>query len=263
MNLFKNFNLEAFRKSVDLVEWIVHAPRCTLWRYPKSFTCLENGTLLRVRQGQMAVLVSNGKLADVYQPGEYKLTAKTMPILMGINGQKRNFKTPGKIGVYFLNTKHFANIQWATSSPILIDDSHFGPIYITVSGRYSFRVDNNPTRYIENVTGTDRNFTTDGISDKLRRFVVSKFTDYLTELSIGAHELKTELKVFSNDFINAMKADFTDYGIEITNFEIENITLPKAVEDALSKELSKRCDGSNKAYTKINFDDILKGTTIN
>lgn len=264
MKTFKNFNLNALKRSVELVEWMVHAPRCTLWRYPKSFACLENGTRLRVREGQKAVLVSNGKLADVFEPGEYNLTAKNMPILLGLNAQRLNFfKGSNKIDVYFINTKRFVNIPWATSTPILIDDNNFGPIHITLSGTYSFRVEDNPCVYIGSVAGNYSNFTTDGISDNLRRFVVSKLTTYLTEMNIGVYELKTELKEFSNDFTCAMKEDFTDYGIDLTNFEIVKVTLPKAVEEALSKELNKRRDGNNKAYTKINFDDILKDTTVN
>ncbi|NLA61746.1 MAG: hypothetical protein GX857_00745 [Bacteroidales bacterium] len=263
MKTFKNFNLNAFKRSVELVEWMVHAPRCTLWRYPKSFACLENGTRLRVREGQKAVLVSNGKLADVFKPGEYDLTAKNMPILLGLNAQRLNFKGSNKIDVYFINTKRFVNIPWATSTPILIDDSNFGPIYISFSGTYSFHVEDNPCVYIGSVAGNDRNFTTDGISDKLRRFVVSKLTEYITELSIGVYELKTELKEFSNDFTYAMKEDFTDYGIELTDFVIEKVTLPKAVEAALSKELNKRIVGNNEAYKKINFDDMFKGATVN
>lgn len=263
MNLLKKIKQRAFRRSVDIIEWIVHAPKCTLWRYSPNYAYFENGTRLRVREGQMAVLVNEGRFADVYQPGEYELTVKNMPILSTIKGWKLNFNAPFKIDVYFINTKHFEGMSWATSNSILIDDTRFGPIHITAYGSYSFRVENNPIVYIKNVAGSGNHFTTNGIAEQLRRFVVTKFTDYLVEFNIGALELKTELKELSNDFTYAMKEDFSDYGIELTQFVIEKVTLPKVVDAALSKETTKRNIGNIETYTVMNFDDMFKGATIN
>lgn len=263
MSLFGNLKLKAFRRCVHLVEWMVHAPKCTLWRYPTNYAYLENGTRLKVREGQMAVLVNNGKFADVFKPGEYELTAKNMPILSSMKGWKLNFKAPFKIDVYFINTRHFVDMSWYTSNPILVDDSRFGPIHVTANGLYSFHVGNNPIDYIRCVAGNDGRFTTSGITDYLRKFVVSKFTEYLTELNIGALELKTELKELSLDFTHAMKNDFSEHGIELTQFKIEKVTLPKVVEAALSKETSKRSLGNIGTYTKVNFDDMFKGSTVN
>ena len=262
MNLLKKTKQRAFRRSVDLVEWVVHAPNCTLWRFSPYFSYLKYGAKLKVRKGQMAVLVSNGKFADVYKPGEYKLTPQNMPILSKMKGWTRNFKAPFKIDVYFINTKHFEGLSWATNNPILIDDSRFGPIHITAYGSYSFRVDSKPIVYIRNVTGTYNNFTTNGITEQLRRFVVNKFTHYLIELDIGALELKTGLKKLSNDFTYAMRRDFSDYGIELTQFVIEKVTLPKVVDATLAKEAKKCIVGNIETYTVMKFDDMFKGTII-
>ena len=60
-----------------------------------------------------------------------------------------------------------------------------------------------------------------------------------------------------------MKEDFSDYGIELTQFEIEKVTLPKVVDAALSKETTKRNIGNIETYTVMNFDDMFKGATIN
>lgn len=260
MNLLKKLKQKAFKRSVDLVEWVVHTPKCTLWRLSPYFAYLKYGALLRVRKEQMAILMSNGKFADVYKPGEYKLTYQSMPILAKMKGWTHSFNAPFKADVYFINTKHFEDMSWSTSSPILIDDSMFGPIYITAYGSYSFRVGNNPKVYIMNVVGNNKYFTTNEVIEQLRKFVVSMFTDYLMELNIGAQELKTQLNEFSNDFTNAMQEDFSDYGIELTQFEIKKVTLPQAVEAALSKELSMRSVDNVETYKKMNFEDMFKGT---
>ena len=60
-----------------------------------------------------------------------------------------------------------------------------------------------------------------------------------------------------------MKSDFSEYGIELTKFLIENISLPEAVEEALDKRTSMGVIGNMTTYTQMQFADSLKDAANN
>ena len=186
-----------------------------------------------------------------------------MPILTTLKGWKYGFNSPFKVDVYFVNTKQFLNLKWGTANPIMMRDPEFGPIRMRAFGSYCFRVESDPTKFIKNVAGTDGNFTTDGISEQLRNFVITKFTDYLGESKIAALDLAANLNEFSEGLRIALKDDFSDYGIEITKFLVENISLPEAVEEALDRRTSMGVIGNMTAYTQMQFADSLKDSANN
>ena len=263
MSIFNKIKQKAFSEFIDIIEWIDDTSDTMIWRFPRYNSEIKNGAQLTVRETQVAVLVNEGQFADVFQPGRYELTTNNMPILTTLKGWKYGFNSPFKVDVYFVNTKQFLNLKWGTANPIMMRDPEFGPIRMRAFGSYCFRVESDPTKFIKNVAGTDGNFTTDGISEQLRNFVITKFTDYLGESKIAALDLAANLNEFSEGLRIALKDDFSDYGIEITKFLVENISLPEAVEEALDRRTSMGVIGNMTAYTQMQFADSLKDSANN
>lgn len=263
MSIFNKIKQKAFSEFIDIIEWTDDTSDTMIWRFPRYNSEIKNGAQLTVRETQVAVLVNEGQFADIYQPGRYELTTSNMPILTTIRGWKYGFNSPFKVDVYFVNTKQFLNLKWGTANPIMMRDPEFGPIRMRAFGSYCFRVESDPTKFIKNVAGTDGNFTTDGISEQLRNFVITKFTDYLGESKIAALDLAANLNEFSEGLRIALKDDFSDYGIEITKFLVENISLPEAVEEALDRRTSMGVIGNMTAYTQMQFADSLKDSANN
>ena len=58
---------------VDIVEWVDDGRHTLVWRFPRYHNQIKNGAQLIVRPGQMAVFVREGKLADVFGPGQHTL----------------------------------------------------------------------------------------------------------------------------------------------------------------------------------------------
>lgn len=263
MILFKKTRQKLFKRSIDLIEWVAHTSKTAIWHFYPYNAYFRYGTYLKVRKEQVAVLINEGKFADVYQPGEYELTASSMPILATMKGWKRGFNSPFKMDVYFVSTKQFLDIPWTTRKNVLIHDKEFGPIHICAFGTYSFRVKHNPIVFIRNVVGTDGQFTTDSVTEQLRKFVESKFCDYLMQSNIAAFDLTTDLEDFSKDFTIAMKNDFLEFGIELSKLVIESIALPEVVKAALYKQKSMRVIKNMTTYTQMKFDDSFKNETKN
>lgn len=238
MSLFSKIKKRVFNESIDSIEWTDHGIDTMIWRFLHNKAEIKNGAQLIVREAQVAVLVNEGQFADVYQTGRYELTTKDMPILSALNRWRNSFNSPFKAEVYFVNTKQFLNLRWSTVNPVMMSDSEFGPIRLRAFGSYSFRVESNPIKFIRNVAGTDGNFTAESVTNRLRNFVINKFTNYLIESKIAVLDLAANLNEFSSEFIIALKDDFSEYGIELTKFLIESISLPKTVEEALDKQTS-------------------------
>ena len=263
MSLFDRIKQKAFNEFIDIIEWIDDTADTMIWRFPRYHAEIKTNAQLTVRETQIAVLVNEGQFADVFQPGRYQLTTSNMPILTTLKGWKYGFNSPFKVDVYFVNTKQFLNLRWGTANPIMMRDPEFGPIRIRAFGSYCFRVEPDPTRFIRNVAGTDGNFTTEGVAEQLRNFVITKFTDYLAESKIAALDLAANLNEFSTELNIALKHDFSEYGIELTKFLVENISLPEVVEEALDKRTSMGVIGNMTTYTQMQFADSLKDAANN
>lgn len=263
MALFNKIKQKAFGEFIDIIEWTDDTSDTMIWRFPRYNSEIKNGAQLTVRETQVAVLVNEGQFADVFQPGRHELTTSNMPILTTIRGWKYGFNSPFKVDVYFVNTKQFLNQRWGTANPIMMRDPEFGPIRLRAFGSYNFRVQKDPIPFIKNVAGTSGEFTTEGISEQLRNFVITKFTDYLGESKIAALDLAANMNEFSQELTIGLKDDFAEYGIELTRFLVENISLPEAVEEALDRRTSMGVIGNMTAYTQMQFADSLKDSANN
>jgi len=249
---------------IDIIEWTDNTSDTMIWRFPRFQAEIKNGAQLTVRESQVAVLVNEGQFADIYQPGRHELTTNNMPILTTLKGWKYGFNSPFKVDVYFVNTKQFLNLRWGTANPIMMRDPEFGPIRMRAFGTYAFRINaKDPTKFITNVAGTSGEFTTEGVTDQLRNFVVTKFTDHLAESKIAALDMAANLNEFSLALTPVLKADFEEYGIDLTTFLVENISLPESVEQALDRRTSMGVIGNMAAYTQMQFADSLKAGAEN
>ena len=205
MGLFNSFKEKVLNEFIDIIEWTDDSNDTMIWRFPRYQSEIKNGAQLTVRETQVAVLVNEGQFADVYQPGRYELTTQNMPILTTIKGWKYGFNSPFKVDVYFVNTKQFLNMRWGTANPIMLRDPEFGPIRMRAFGSYCFKIQSDPTKFMKNVGGTDGHFTTEEVSEQLRNFVITKFTDYLGESKVAALDLASNLNEFSQALTEGLK----------------------------------------------------------
>lgn len=263
MKLFRYIKTNYLIRSTELVEWIVHSPRCSIWRFYPYRAYLKYGALLKVRKGQIALLVNEGKIADMFNPGEYRLTTENMPMLKDMKKWGDNFNAPFKVDVYFVSTKPFVDMSWETDESILMNEREFGPIYIRARGLYNFKIDDKLIVYIRSVAERDSDFSTSSITEQLRKFVLDKFAKHLAETKINGLDLSTNLEAFSNEFTTIMKNDFANYGIELTKFSIEKIVFPEMVKTSLYKQANIRSVGMMINYSQMKLDDFVSNEKKN
>lgn len=245
------------------IQWTDNSKNLIVYKYAMEKDQVNKGSALTVREGQVAIFVYKGKLADVFLPGFYKLDTDNMPILTKLLSWKYGFQTPFHADIYFVNTTQFTNQKWGTSNPILIRDKDYGAIRLRGFGTYSFKVDDAYV-FMQNLSGTSSNFEAEEITDYLRSLVVSGISDAIGETKIPVLEMAANLQELSTIVQNKLDSDFKNIGIKLTKFNFENVSLPEELEKALDKNATLGVYRNNMdVYTQMQTLEAMKNASNN
>lgn len=226
MDLFNEIKKKLSHEFIDIVEWLDSSNDTIVHRFERYQNEIKNNAKLIVREGQTAVFVNEGQLADVFTPGTYTLNTKNLPILTTIKGWKYGFDSPFKAEVYFVNTRLFTDEKWGTKSPFMLSDNRFGLVEIRAYGTYSFRI-SDPGNFVVNVVGTDNNFTNYEVNEHLKSLIVTRFTDTVGEANLPIELYAANTTELSETCQEVMRPEFDRIGIELEKFYIENVSMPE------------------------------------
>ncbi len=247
---------------VDIVEWLDPSSDTMVHRFERYDNEIKYNAKLIVREGQAAVFVNEGRIADVFTPGTYTLETRNLPILATLLGWKYGFHSPFKAEVYFASTRRFTDLKWGTQNPVMLRDPEFGPVRLRTFGTYVLRV-TDAAVFIKEIVGTDGHFTTDEITDQLRNVIVSRFTDILGESKIPILDLAANYDEFGRFITERIQGEFATYGLELTKLLVENISLPPAVEEALDKRSSMGVIGDLSKYAQFQTAEAMRDAAKN
>ena len=223
---------------VDIIEWVDDSRHTLVWRFPRYQNEIKNGAQLIVRPGQSAIFVHRGQIADIFEPGHYELKTDNLPVLSTIAGWKYGFNSPFRAEVYFVSTKQLTDLKWGTPNPIMMRDPEFGPIRMRAFGTYAVKAVN-PKALLTELVGTDSEFGADAVTELLRSIIASTMAEILAKSNIAALDLATKYSEFGDTLRKAVQEKIDDeYGLEIPQLIIVNISLPEAVEKALDTRTS-------------------------
>ncbi len=262
MGLFDKIKEEALNQFIEVIEWLDDSKDTMLYRFPVKGQEIKNGAQLIVRESQAAVFVHEGQVADVFGPGRYTIDGGNTPILSKIGAWKHGFNSPFKSEVYFVNVKQFTDMKWGTSNPIMLRDNDFGIVRLRAFGAYSMRVAD-PATFIKEVAGTNAHFDTEDIDVQLKRAIVTEFSDALGEMKIPALDLAAQYKEIGDTIRGKINEDFSSYGLEVTKFYVENVSLPKEVEEAMDKRASMGALGNVQTYAQFQAADAMRDAAQN
>jgi len=247
---------------IDVIEWTDESKDLMVWRYPRGDNEIKMGAQLTVRESQAAVFVNEGKIADVFVPGRYKLSTENMPVLTTLKSWMHGFNSPFKCEVYFVNTKQFTDQKWGTPNPIMVRDAEFGPVRLRAFGIFSYKV-SDPALFLKEVFGTNQQFSTEDIANQLKKSLVSGMADIIGESKIPVLDLAANYDEFGKLAITKMQERFTPLGLALQSLFIENISLPEEVEKMLDKRSSMGILGNLNAYTQYQSAEAIRDAAKN
>ena len=235
---------------IDVIEWTDDSRDTLSFRWPDEDREIKNGAQLIVRESQLVQFVAAGQFADLFGPGKYTLTTENIPILSTILGWKYGFQSPFKCDVYYLNTRLFTGNKWGTANPVMMRDPDFGVVRLRAFGTYDFRIVDAP-RFLKEVAGTDQHFRLDEFQDTMRSRIVSVFTDALARAHVPVLDVAGRYAEMGEALLPVINPAVREkYGLEISSFVLENVSVPPEVEQAIDKRGSMRAIGNLNDYVK-------------
>lgn len=235
---------------IDVIEWTDDSRDTLSYRWPDDDKEIKNGAQLIVRESQQVQFVAAGQFADLFNPGKHTLTTENIPILSTILGWKYGFQSPFKCDVYYLNTRLFTGNKWGTSNPVMMRDQDFGVVRLRAFGTYDFRIVDAP-KFLKEVAGTDQNFRLDEFNDTMRSRIVSIFTEALAKAHVPVLDIAQRYAELGDALLPIINPAIQDkYGLEVTSFILENVSVPPEVEQAIDKRSSMSVIGNLNDYVK-------------
>ncbi|MCC0079248.1 MAG: SPFH domain-containing protein [Rhodobacter sp.] len=242
---------------IDVIEWLDDSRDTLVYRFERYGNNIMMGAKLTVREGQTAVFIHEGQMADVFGPGLYELETNNMPLMTALQHWDHGFNSPFKSEIYFINTRRFPGLKWGTQNPIMLRDPEFGALRLRAFGSYTIRV-TDPGKFMTEIVGTDGEFTEDEISGQIRNIVVQKVSQSLAASGIPALDMAANTGDLSKIVADAIAPTLGDYGLSIPELYIENISLPPEVEKVLDQRSSMGIVGDLNKYTQFSAAQAMQ-----
>ncbi len=244
-------------QALEVIEWADDSRDTLSWRFPDEDKAIKRGAQLIVRESQAVQFVYLGQFGDLYGPGKHTLTTDNIPILTKLASWKYGFEVPFKADVYYVVTRTFTGNKWGTSNPVMLRDDDFGIVRARAFGTYDFKI-TNPSLFLKEVAGTDNHFRLDEFAEVMRSKLVSVFSEALAESRVPVLDIATRHSELGDSLLPLINlATVARYGIELTSFVVENVSVPAEVEQAIDKRTSMSAIGNLNDYVKFQMAQHL------
>ncbi|CAM4407430.1 SPFH domain-containing protein [Palleronia rufa] len=241
---------------IDVIHWVDDRQDRMVWRFERQGHEIKYGAKLTVREGQAAVFVHEGQLADVFMPGLYLLETNNLPLLTSLQHWDHGFRSPFKSEIYFVNTTRFTDLKWGTRNPVILRDPEFGPTRVRAYGTYAVKVAD-PGLFLTEIVGTDGEFTADEISFQIRNVIVQEFSRAVARSGIPVLDMAANTGDLGKLVAAQIAGTVAAYGLGIPELYVENISLPQVVESALDKRTSMGISGDLGRFTQYQAAEAL------
>ncbi len=248
---------------IDIIEWVDDSQHSLVWRFPRYRNQIKNAAQLIVRPGQSAVFVHQGRVADVFGPGQYRLETKNLPVLSTLMGWHHGFDSPFKAEIYFVSTRQLTDLKWGTANPVPLRDADFGPVRVRAFGSYTLRA-SDPAKLLSELVGTDGVYEAEEISALLRSIISMSFADVVANSGISVLDLAQSYGSLSETLRREVLSRIDDeFGLEIPQLYIVNVSVPAEVERALDARASMKAIGDMAAYQAYQLGNAMPAAAAN
>jgi membrane protease subunit (stomatin/prohibitin family) len=251
-----------FKKQfIDVLQWNEEKEGVLAWRFPMQDFEIQNGAALTVRESQMAVFINEGQIADVFGPGNYTLTTRTLPLLTNLKNWDKLFDSPFKSDVVFFSTRLQTGRKWGTTQPITIRDKDFDMIRVRAFGMYSFKI-LDPKKFYTEISGTRESYTRDDIEDQLRGIMLASMASSMGGSNVPFLDMAANQSLMAQMVKGDLAREFEKYGLLLDQFNIASLTLPEELQKALDDRISAGMKGGMSASKLAGFTQYQVASSI-
>jgi membrane protease subunit (stomatin/prohibitin family) len=224
------------KQFIDILQWTEAGDGVLAWRFPMAEYEIQYGASLTVRESQMAVFVNEGKVADVFGPGMYKLTTQTLPVLTYLKNWDKLFESPFKSDVYFFSTRQQVDQRWGTQQPVTIRDKDFGAVRLRAFGNYAYRIVD-PKKFHTEISGTRDSYGVADLDGQLRGLMLQHISDAVAQSGIAFLDLAANQIEFAKQIQAATAPSFDTLGLKLESVTVQNLSLPEELQKILDQKI--------------------------
>ena len=232
------------KQFIDIIQWTEEGDGTLAWRFPMRDLEIQNGASLTVRESQLAVFVNEGKVADVFGPGLYKLTTQTLPVLTYLKNWDKLFQSPFKTDVYFFSSRQQVDQRWGTPQPITIRDKDFGAVRLRAFGNYTYRI-SDPKLFHTQISGTRDLYTVSDLDGQLRGMVLQHISDAIASSGLPFLDLAANQTEFARALATELAPAFEAIGLKLEGMTVQNLSLPEELQKLLDQRIGMGMVGND------------------
>ena len=219
------------KQFIDIIQWTETGDGTLAWRFPMQEMEIQNGASLTVRESQLALFVNEGKVADVFGPGMYKLTTQTLPVLTYLKNWDKLFESPFKSDVYFFSTRQQVDQKWGTPQPVTVRDKDFGAVRLRAFGNYAFRVADAKLFHTE-ISGTRDIYSVADLDGQLRGLVLQNISNAIAASGVPFLDLAANQIQFAQALATQLAPEFAKLGLQARRHDgAEHLAARRTAED--------------------------------
>ena len=224
------------KQFIDILQWTEEGDGTLAWRFPMADMEIQMGASLTVRESQVAVFVNEGKVADVFGPGMYKLSTQTIPVLTYLKNWDKLFESPFKSDLYFFSTRQQLDKRWGTTQPVTIRDKDFGAVRLRAFGNYAYRIADAKLFHTA-VSGTRETYTAEDLDGQLRGLMLQHISDAVAASGIPFLDLAANQVEFATQLKAANVQAFEALGLALEGVTVQNVSLPEELQKILDQKI--------------------------
>lgn len=208
-----------------------------VWKHPIEDFNL--GSQLIVHESQEAVFFRDGQALDLFGAGRYTLETQQLPILEKLYSLPTDTEGTFHSEVYFFNLTHQMAVKWGTPEKInMIEPQTGAPISLGARGVLNFRIAN-ARKLLLKLVGTGGKLTRQELTENgdghiqtyfrsmIQLTVSTQLASVITAEKLDILTLDQQKMRLSAAMLDALQAQFEEYGLVVTEFLVMGIMLPQ------------------------------------
>lgn len=195
--------------------------------YKFPFNNVTMGSVLTVNDSQEAFFFKSGTLCDSFTSGRHVLSSANLPVLQKLINLPSGGDTTFTAEIWFISKLEKRNMLWGIGGLRIVDPYFQIPLKLSSRGQYGFRISDGGL-FLKKLIGTIGFANTDLLEDQFRTDVIEAvrvtIAKFMKENDVNVNELGSEYKALSKAISKNLQLSFDEYGIELLNFNIEDIS---------------------------------------
>ncbi|MEM1642558.1 MAG: SPFH domain-containing protein, partial [Desulfurococcaceae archaeon] len=206
-----------------VIEWVNPGPDDILWVYP--YEDIRWGSVVIVKEYEVAVFMRDGKVYDVLPPGRHVITTQNIPLLTKAYNLIMGYgETPFKANIIYVSLKQFKG-RFGLSTRVKLGPRTLYMTELQAYGEYWFRIAD-PVLFLTQIAGSVQRIDTQSVTEFLRGYMVQNLIEQISNYT--AIDVYSRLgEVIARIKTGVLYDAFKSRGIELIDIRILGVSLPQ------------------------------------